>query len=163
MATRQEHAPGVPLVGSTNYTAAELAAVNADALIEGRADNMSALTAQIQAQFPAALAAFVARLQAADDAWMDRGAPNLPKNVIEIDPEFRGRRFVRIVRRDGDHAGARASRGVVCFVELGTGLIYKAATFKKPAENFTRGCVFDLGDMFLNKTTGEPAAVLPSF
>ena len=47
-----------------------------------------------------------------------------------------GRKYVRIVRSDDRGYG---SRSVVCFVERSTGLIWKAASWKAPAKNFSRG------------------------
>lgn len=147
-----------PSMNTMTATAADLATVNTDALIEGNAAAMAVVTAEIQAQFPAALTAYVARLQAASTAWMTAQAPNVTPNTITVDTAFKGRRFVRIIsiRASGD-------RSVICFVEIGTGLIYKPATFKAPVTNFTRGCVFNLGDAWRVKGTDQAAAILPSY
>lgn len=112
----------------------------------------------IAEQFPAMLDAFVARLQAAESANFTAHYPSLALPTISIDAEFRGRRFIRIVEQSGE----RDSRRVVCFVEKGTGLIYKAASFKKPVENFTRGCIFNLGAAW-QTADGKPAPISPHF
>lgn len=56
--------------------------------------------------------------------------PNLTPPVVSFDP--RGRKYVRIVRTD-------SGRSVICFVERSNGDIWKAASWKAPALNFTRG------------------------
>lgn len=136
---------------------ADLASINVDALIEGRTADILAITAEIQERFPAALAAFVARLQAASDAYFAAVFPTLTPDAFSVDAAFRGKRFARIVRRgEGD------SCSVVCFVELRTGLVWKAGTFKAPVLNFSRGCVFALGTAW-QRPDGTPATVHPHY
>jgi len=52
-------------------------------------------------------------------------------------PDPKGRKYVRIVREDA----SGTSRSVHCFVERDTGLIWKAAGWKAPARNFSRGSI----------------------
>lgn len=144
------------MLDMTKNTAAELAAVNTDALIEGNAAGMATISAEIASKFDDAVSDLVARLQAASDRWMACHAPNVALGTYERDTTFRGRRFVRIVRH------ALGSRSVVCFIEKGTGLIYKPATFKAPTDNFTRGCVFNLGNAW-RTPDGAPVAILPHY
>lgn len=51
----------------------------------------------------------------------------------------KGRKYVRIVRTNNSDFGTGSS--VVCFVELATALIWKAAGWKAPAKNFSRGSI----------------------
>jgi len=54
-----------------------------------------------------------------------------------------GRKYVRIVRHDDRGYG---SRSVVCFIERSTGLIWKAAGWKAPTKNFSRGSIHETND-----------------
>ena len=47
----------------------------------------------------------------------------------------KGSKYAKIVR----HENCGNGRSVVCFVELATALIWKAASWKAPAKNFSRG------------------------
>ena len=48
-----------------------------------------------------------------------------------------GRKYIKIAKRDG------GSDSVWCFIRAEDGAILKAATWKAPALNFTRGSIFD--------------------
>jgi hypothetical protein len=85
-----------------------------------------------------AIAAYVAALNAAEAARFARLYPSLTPSTYSVDPN--GQKFVRIVA----HAMGRTDdRSVHVFVERATGLIWKAAGWKGPARNFSRGSVFD--------------------
>jgi len=47
-----------------------------------------------------------------------------------------GRKYIKIAKRDNQTS-------VYCFVRAADGAILKAATWKAPALNFTRGSIFD--------------------
>ena len=49
----------------------------------------------------------------------------------------KGSKYAKIVRHENCGSGV----SVVCFVELATALIWKAASWKAPAKNFSRGNV----------------------
>lgn len=126
----------------TNTNAADIAQITTDALLEGNVAALPALAAQVAEQFETALTACIARIQANHDAECEARGPYWPRFVFTTDKRRKGQRWIRILQIDCDVRSN--SRKVVGFVELGTGLLYKAATFKKPAENFTRGCIFNL-------------------
>lgn len=52
-------------------------------------------------------------------------------------PDPNGRKWIRIVQEETYGTG----RSVHCFVERDTGLIWKAAGWKAPARNFSRGSI----------------------
>ncbi len=56
----------------------------------------------------------------------------------KVYPSKGGRKYVRIVREETHGSG----RSVICFVEKATGLIWKAAGWKAPALNFSRGNIW---------------------
>lgn len=125
---------------------------------------------EIADRYEAALAALVSRIQAESDAEYEAHIAKTADKYGEtiaytkswsskpdtfaVDLRRKGWRFARIWRTsyynvcrldDGTEKGA-PSRSVVGFVEAGTGLLWKAATWKAPALNFPRGCIFDLPD-----------------
>jgi len=59
-----------------------------------------------------------------------------------VDPDDRGRRFVRIVMGRGERDGSWTGRSVHAFVEIATGDLYKAEGWKKPAKH-VRGNLLD--------------------
>lgn len=74
--------------------------------------------------------------------------------IYSVEPRRKGWRFAKIIKTafynvrmqdDGTETG-EPTRRVVGFVEAGTGLMWKAASFKAPALNFPRGCIFTLPD-----------------
>lgn len=89
-----------------------------------------------QDDFETALAAFVAALQARSDKHYAEKFPNLDPTKYSVDP--RGKKYKRIV--DTTHGG---NRSVHCFVEVATGDIWKAASWKAPAKNFPRGNIYN--------------------
>jgi hypothetical protein len=94
--------------------------------------------------FEAALANFLALIQAADDAYMTKTFPGLcvngRGNEFSLDM---GSKNVRIVRTS---VGLGDSRSVHCFVEKATGNILKAAGWKAPAKH-ARGNIYDADPM----------------
>lgn len=123
---------------NTNTAAADIAQITTDALLEGNVAALPALAAQVAEQFETALTSCVARIQANADAECAARGPFWPRYTYSIGPRRKGQRFVKIL------SCIEGQRGIVGFVELGTGLLYKAATGKAPALNFTRGCIFNL-------------------
>lgn len=111
-----------------------------------------------------AIAAFVARLQAASTAWMTRHASRVHPSRITRDASFKGRRFARIISEDidSDIGEPNGQRAVVCFVELATGKVWKPKSFGTPVMNFPRGNVLALGNAWL-APDGTPLAQLPSY
>lgn len=73
--------------------------------------------------------AFIAKWQAFKVADMARRYPTLTAPTLSVEP---GKRFARIVATD-------SQRSCVGFIELATGDLYKSASWKAPAKNFTRG------------------------
>lgn len=73
--------------------------------------------------------AFIAKWQAFKVADLKTRHPSLTAATLSVEP---GKRFARIVATD-------SQRSCVGFIELATGDLYKAATWKAPAKNFTRG------------------------
>jgi hypothetical protein len=91
-----------------------------------------------QDDFEVALESFVGKLQTNSDEHFATQFPNYPKDQISrivIDPS--GRKYKRIVKKEG------SSRSVHCFVEVATGDIWKAASWKAPAKNFPRGNIYN--------------------
>jgi hypothetical protein len=86
--------------------------------------------------FQTALAAHVARLQAAADRDFAANYPNLKPPTISAGKP--GKRYVRVVQTENSGAG----RSVVHFVEISTGLIWKADGWKRPTRNFPRGNIY---------------------
>ena len=62
------------------------------------------------------------------------------KNLSNLDVPFvfvaGGRKYIKVARRDNQTS-------VVCFVRAEDGAILKAASWKAPALNFTRGSIFN--------------------
>ena len=85
--------------------------------------------------FDAILDAWIADAQKNIDAHYARNLPNLTPTKLTKDEG--GKRFVRIVKNDGEGTG----RSVFCFVEKATGDVYKAASWKAPAKH-ARGYIF---------------------
>jgi len=122
-------------------TARELAARNAIMLADPEACPSAPLqdnTAAIQDRFESALLALVDRMQ--DEVCARYGNGGLPIPRIEIVRARKPKRFICIM---AIHP-TRNSMGVVGFVEVGTGLMWKAASRKAPVLNYPRGCIFNL-------------------
>lgn len=86
-------------------------------------------------KFDTALAAYVAVCQKAlDERHAEWPALGLTVPTLSVDPG--GRKYLRIVKSCG------ISRNVECFVERATGLIWKAAGWKRPCLNFPRGTIY---------------------
>ncbi len=83
---------------------------------------------------------FLLALKRANDYSADiRGMKFCKDDVFSIAKG--GRKYAKVqVQRRGD----RFSTSVVCFIDKATGDIWKAASWKAPALNFTRGNVLDL-------------------
>lgn len=122
-----------------------LAVVITDALLEGRVDALAPLASEVAAQFDASLAALVARIQANHDADAAPRGPHWPRSRYYAAGR-KGSRFIAVWETGAMNPSnaPRSGRRIVGFVERGTGLLYKAATWKAPALNFTRGCMFNL-------------------
>lgn len=135
-----------------NRSGAELAAAWTDMLLAGmvaavaadyavevalRADDTEAT------RHERALAALVARIQANHNHYMATKFPTLTRDTIYVAQSKRGQRFLRIWAGNNDPHRAN-ERTVVGFVEPATGLLWKAATWKAPALNFSRGSMYDL-------------------
>jgi hypothetical protein len=77
---------------------------------------------------------FAFRVQdAIDTHYARQGYTSKPPTVVVMP----GRKFARIVKDEGH------SRSVYCFVCRATGRLYKAASWKGPARNYTRGSIFN--------------------
>ena len=76
---------------------------------------------------------FVARIQALVDEHFAAHLSNLTPPTIEI---HGGRKYIKIAKVDNQTS-------VYCFVRAVDGAILKAATWKAPALNYTRGNIFD--------------------
>lgn len=87
-------------------------------------------------EFKTALDNFVKLTQESIGAHFAQNYPNLTPPRIYVDP--RGKKYLRVVREDHDGS----SRAVHLFVEVATGLIWKAASWKAPALNSPRGSIF---------------------
>lgn len=74
-----------------------------------------------------------------------QGSTSIPPLSIE-----EGKRYARIVKGEGMH------RSVYCFVDMSTGDVYKAASWKKPAKH-VRGNISNDPSAFM---TGYGAAYL---
>jgi hypothetical protein len=85
--------------------------------------------------FAASLEAFLAALQAREDRYIAANFKNLTPSKFSAEA---GRRYVRIVKAS-THG---TSRSVHCFVEQGTGNIFKAAGWKAPTTKHVRGNIF---------------------
>jgi hypothetical protein len=65
----------------------------------------------------------------------DAGVSDIGKFGVEFEP---GSKYVKVVK-----ISSGGSRSVHSFVEKETGAIWKAASWKTPARNFSRGNVYD--------------------
>ena len=83
--------------------------------------------------FDANLARFLSENQEAINAHYARNLSRLTPPTLRTEP---GKRYIRIVKDDG------VSRHVFCFVEIGTGNVLKAASWKAPAKH-ARGNIAD--------------------
>jgi len=79
-----------------------------------------------------ALATWLEKAQALVDKGHER-FPNNPRRVLTLEP---GRRYVKVVCSDGP-----SSRSAYCFVDVTTGDVLKAASWKAPAKH-PRGNIF---------------------
>lgn len=85
---------------------------------------------------------FCAAIEASTATFFAKHYANLTPPKFYADPK--GRKYIRIVcenqfRNTGPNS--YTSRSVHCFVERDTGLIWKAAGWKAPARNFSRGSI----------------------
>ena len=89
--------------------------------------------------FKTALASYIKALQEKIDAHTEKHFPDaidLLKTTLSVDP--RGKKYLRIVK-----SMPGGSRSVHSFVEVATGDIWKAASWKAPAKNFPRGNIYN--------------------
>lgn len=93
-------------------------------------------TTRTPAEFEVALAAFVAKCQERENAHIAANFKLLTPSKFST--SVGGKRFVRVVKADADGT----SRSVFCFVERGTGNIFKPAGWKAPTLNHVRGNIF---------------------
>ena len=84
---------------------------------------------QVDAEMPN----FIARIQEMIDEHYAQQLPNLNSPTIFV---AGGRKYIKVAKRDNQTS-------VFCFVRAEDGAILKAATWKAPALNFTRGNIFD--------------------
>lgn len=111
-----------------------------DALLEGRAD-VEAIADAARPSVHDLIADLCARLTARAKAnW-----PTCEANwtIYAPDKIAPRARFVRIVASSPGISVASARRSVWAFVEISNGLVWKSASWKAPALNYPRGCVFD--------------------
>ena len=78
---------------------------------------------------------FIARLQEMVNEHYARSLSNLTPPMIRVEG---GRKYIKIAKVEEN-----GSRSVYCFVRAEDGAVLKAATWKAPALNFTRGNIFD--------------------
>jgi hypothetical protein len=95
--------------------------------------------------FEAALVRFIETVQNFRKAKYGEGNPaNVePGGVFELDWQLRtmpGKRFVKMVT-PSRYEGKEINGSVFCFIEIATGLVYKAASFKAPAKH-ARGSIY---------------------
>ena len=83
------------------------------------------------------LDAYAAALIADYKGWKLKGDFTFNKEDYVVSFE-EGKKYIRVVRSD------RAQRGVIAFIEIESGDIYKAASWKAPAKNKPRGTVLKL-------------------
>lgn len=83
------------------------------------------------------LTAFVAARQAVISAYYEANFEHVSAAILSVEL---GRRYAKIVSTSG------ASRSAWGFVDMTTGDILKAASWKGPEKNFARGNVHSLGD-----------------
>ncbi len=84
---------------------------------------------------------FCLKLSAKAHKYFAKHYSNLSPPAFHADKG--GRKYVRIVRSNDR---GYSDRSVVCFIERSTGLIWKAASWKSPAKNFSRGSIFTTND-----------------
>jgi hypothetical protein len=84
------------------------------------------------AGFDGALFAWLTAEQLRIEAYY---AKNLTASVPTTLETEEGPKYIRIVETND----SGSQRGVFCFVERATGLVWKAASWKAPAKNFPRG------------------------
>lgn len=118
----------------------EIVSIARDALIEGKTEEVIAIADELHETFDDALQALLAALnaEAAKPGHLCAG-----KLYSRFELDKPGKRFVRVVDVTLDDRGNAISRSVQCFVELSNGLVWKAASWKAPALNYPRGCIFD--------------------
>lgn len=136
------------MMAMASKTTKELADRNAVMLRDTEACPSAPLqdnTIEIQERFDAALAALIARIQSEVTKRYKDFPPHstLEAPRIEAAPARKGQRFIRVMEAWYVREVVSRSR-IVGFVEVGTGLMWKAATRNAPALNYPRGCIFDL-------------------
>lgn len=99
--------------------------------------------------FEAKLATFIEGCERIYTAHMERHFPNNQRDTFE---HTTGKKFVRVVRKDGYHGGG----SVHCFVDIETGDVLKAASWAKPAKH-ARGNIFDDHNGLANMNEYGPA------
>lgn len=83
--------------------------------------------------FDTAFSKFISNAQKIIDEHYKSTVPSLSPPKLSFE---RGRRYLRVIRNDS------MGRSVHCFVEIGTGAILKAESWKRPARG-VRGNIFD--------------------
>lgn len=76
---------------------------------------------------------FVVRVQETINEYYAATLSNLSPPTVFV---AGGRKYIKIAKRDNQTS-------VMCFVRAADGAILKAATWKAPALNYTRGSIFD--------------------
>ena len=84
----------------------------------------------------AALAQFIQKAQAMLDEYMAKRFAILGRKVLSVE---KGRKYARVVVQYADPRFG--GRSVYCFVDLQTGAVLKAASWKAPAKH-ARGSIF---------------------
>jgi hypothetical protein len=79
---------------------------------------------------------FVARVNEMIEEHTIKNFPNIKPPVVHIGP---GRKYIKLVSAS---SSCGSSTSVYCFVRAADGAILKAANYKTPALNFTRGSIF---------------------
>jgi hypothetical protein len=103
-------------------------------------------TTRTAAEFEAALAGYIAALNAASVRHHAANFPTLAPDVFSVDRG--GRKYLRVVCE----SRCGASRSSHAFVERATGLIWKSASWKAPALNFPRGSIYQLDALKVTNT-----------
>jgi hypothetical protein len=80
------------------------------------------------------------------DDYMRENFPTLPRMILDIE---RGKRFVKVVRSDEGQSG----RSVHCFIDIATGDVLKASSWKAPAKG-ARGSIYTLDSPGVNHYGG---------
>lgn len=90
-------------------------------------------------RFEKALTQFIAHAQKLSDSRFD--AEKYPHVLIPVLTAETGKRYVKIISSESTAAGLLSTRSVYCFVDMTTGDVLKAASWKAPAKGI-RGNIF---------------------